>query len=93
LSNDPEARGATGSPFAAVRLRTVAPKRFKKVEKAKAVIWKTLLIAEHSFRRLDALELLPEIAEGVTYVDGVRVKRREEAPKKKAAAGARLHTS
>ena len=74
------------SPFKAVRLRTAAPKRFKKVESAKAVIWKTLLIAEHSFRRLDALELLPEIAEGVTYVDGVRVKRREEAPKKKAAA-------
>ncbi len=74
------------SPFAAVRLRTAAAKRFKKVENATAVIWKTLLIAEHSFRRLDALELLPEIAEGVAYVDGVRVKRREEAPKKKAAA-------
>ena len=59
------------SPFAAVRLRTAAAKRFKKVENATAVIWKTLLVAEQSFRRLDAPELLPQVAEGVIYVDGV----------------------
>ena len=63
------------SPFAAVRLRTAAAKRFKKVENATAVIWKTLLVAEQSFRRLDAPEHLPEVAEGVVYVDGVRDKR------------------
>jgi len=40
------------SPFATVRLRTEAAKRFKKVENAKtAVIWKTLLVAEQRFRR------------------------------------------
>ena len=33
------------SPFAAVRLRTAAAKRFKKVEHATAIIWKTLLVA------------------------------------------------
>jgi len=33
------------SPFAVVRLRTAAAKRFKKVENATAVIWKTLLVA------------------------------------------------
>jgi len=66
------------SPFAAVRLRTAAAKRFKKVENATAVIWKTLLIAEQSFRRLDAPERLPEVAEGVVHVDGVREKRRNE---------------
>lgn len=70
------------SPFAAVRLRTAAAKRFKKVENATAVIWKTLLVAEQSFRRLTAPELLPEVAEGVVYVDGVRTKRGN----KKAAA-------
>lgn len=63
------------SPFATVRLRTAAAKRFKKVENATAVIWKTLLVAEQSFRRLDAPERLPEVAEGVVYVDGVREKR------------------
>jgi hypothetical protein len=47
-----------------VRLRTAAAKRFKRVENARAVIWNTLLIAEPTFRRLDAPELLPEVAEG-----------------------------
>ena len=64
------------SPFAAVRLRTTAAKRFKRVENATAVIWKTLLVAEQTFRRLDAPELLAEIAEGATYVNGVRVRPR-----------------
>jgi putative transposase len=58
------------SPFAAVRLRTAAAKRYKKVENAIAVIWKTLLIAQRTFRRLDAPELLAEVAEGVAYVNG-----------------------
>jgi putative transposase len=65
------------SPFAAVRLRTTAAKRYKKVDRATAVIWKTLLIAEQTFRRLDAPELLGEVAEGATYVDGVRVTEHE----------------
>jgi len=60
------------SPFAAVRLRTAAAKRFKKVDNATAVIWKTLLIAEKTFRRLDAPELLADVASGVVYVNGVR---------------------
>ncbi len=67
------------SPFAAVRLRTAAAKRFKKVENATAVIWKTLLIAEKTFRRLDAPELLADVASGAMYVNGVRaVNRRTE---------------
>ena len=33
------------SPFAAVRLRTTAAKRFKRVESATALIWKLLLVA------------------------------------------------
>jgi transposase-like protein len=71
------------SPFAAVRLRTAAAKRFKKVENATAVIWKTLLIAEKTFRRLDAPELLADVANGVAYVNGVRAVNRGE---QKAAA-------
>ena len=46
--------GVGESPFVAVRLRTAAAKGFKKVENATAVIWKTPLIAEKTFRRLDA---------------------------------------
>jgi hypothetical protein len=74
------------SPFAAVRLRTTAAKRFKRVENATAVIWKTLLVAEQTFRRLDAPELLAEVAEGVTYVNGVRVKPSQPTTEEKAAA-------
>jgi putative transposase len=74
------------SPFAAVRLRTTAAKRFKRVENATAVIWKTLLVAEQTFRRLDAPELLAEVAEGVTYVNGVRVKSSQPTAEAKAAA-------
>lgn len=61
------------SPFAALRLRTVAAKRFKKVENATAVIWKLLLLAERRFRRLNAPELLEQVWQGVQFVDGVRV--------------------
>lgn len=76
------------SPFAAVRLRTSAAKRYKKVERATAVIWKTLMIAEKHFQRLDAPELLAEVAEGAVYVNGVKAKKAE----KEVAAGSFLHT-
>ena len=81
------------SPFAAVRLRTAGAKRYKKVENATAVIWKTLLIAEQTFRRLDAPELLAEVAEGVVYVNGERVRPSQTTAERKAAAGAHFHTS
>ena len=48
-----------------MRQRTAAAKRFKRVENATAVIWKTLLIAEKTFRRLDAPELLADVTSGV----------------------------
>jgi transposase-like protein len=62
------------SPFAAVRLRTSAAKRFKKVASATALIWRVLLVAEKSFRKLDYPELLPLVAEGVKYVNGERAQ-------------------
>jgi putative transposase len=60
------------SPFASVRLRTTAAKRLKKVASATALIWRVLLVAEKSFRRLDAPELLAEVAGGAKYVNGLR---------------------
>jgi len=63
----------------AVRLRTTAAKRYKKVEtNATAVIWKVLLVVEKSFRRLDAPELLAEVLAGVSYDNGVRVRHKAE---------------
>lgn len=66
------------SPFASVRLRTAAGKRYKKVANATALIWKVLMVAESSFRRLDHPELLAEVAEGAKYCDGIRVVRSKE---------------
>jgi transposase-like protein len=58
-------------PFATVRLRTTAAKRFKKVENATALIWKLLQVAESTFRRLKGAELLPAVYAGAQYSDGV----------------------
>jgi len=63
------------SPFAVVRLRTTAAKRYKKVANATAVVWKTLLVAEKTFLTLSAPEILPEVAEGANYINGVREKK------------------
>ncbi len=72
------------SPVAAVRLRTGAAKRFKTVTEATVLIWKVLRIAESRFRRLDAPELLAEVAEGVGFVDGERVGK-HQTPRRLAA--------
>jgi putative transposase len=62
------------SPFSSVRLRTDASRRYKRVEGAKAIIWKILQVAEKSWRKLTAPELLPLVASGVTFNDGVMTK-------------------
>jgi len=62
------------SPFSAVRLRTNAAKRYKRVPGATALIWKLLMVAQKRFRRLNAPELLAEVYEGVKFVDGKPVR-------------------
>ncbi len=66
------------SPFAALRLRTDAAKRFKKVENAQAVIWKMLLVAEKRFRRLKAPELMKHVYQGAKYVNGLPANQASE---------------
>ncbi len=65
------------SPFAALRLRTDAAKRFMKVANATAVIWKMLLVAETKFRKLNAPELLQDVWVGAEYRDGIRIEDQE----------------
>jgi putative transposase len=76
------------SPFAAVRLRTGASKRFKKVENATALIWKTLLVVEQHFRKLNAPHLLSTVYNGTEYKDGllVRVVKEVKAAREQIAA-------
>jgi len=70
------------SPFASLRIRTNAAKRFKAVTSATALTWKVLRVAESRWRRLDAPELLKDVYEGRRFVDGRPVTR----PPERAAA-------
>jgi len=66
------------SPFAALRLRTDAAKRYKKVENATAVIFKMLLLAERRFRCLNAPEQMKQVFLGVQFKDGIEIKQEWE---------------
>lgn len=74
------------SPLAALRLRTEAAKRYKRVDRATAVIWKMLMVAQQKLRRLNAPELLKQVYLGVEYEDGIEITRKE------LAASSHLHT-
>jgi putative transposase len=62
------------SPFSRVRLRTAASRRFKSQVNATCLIWKTLIIAEMSFRKLDAPQLVDKVARGHKYANGQEVR-------------------
>jgi transposase-like protein len=66
------------SPFSAVRLRTDAARRYKKTPTATALIWQTLMMIQTHFRKLHAPDLLKDVFEGATYVDGIRVNDLEK---------------
>ena len=72
------------SPFNAVRLRTDASRRFKKVENAEAMIWKLLVVAEKSWRALNAPHLMRDVYDGKRFKDGIAVRTMIE-PTRKAA--------
>jgi transposase-like protein len=66
------------SPFSAIRLRTDASRRFKRVEGAKAMIWKLLRVAEKSWRKLRSPELVALVARGVKFKNGIAVSERQK---------------
>jgi len=61
------------SPFAAVRLRTDAARRFQKTPNATAMIWKLLMVAQQRFRKLDGEVEIADVYEGAKFTDGKRV--------------------
>ena len=63
------------SPFAALRLRSAA-KRYKRVDRAIAVIWKMLMVAEGRFRRPP--ELIEDVYLGAQYADGIAIESTAE---------------
>jgi hypothetical protein len=42
------------------------------VENATAMIWKLLLVAEQTFRKVNAPGLMAKVAAGATYGNGIR---------------------
>jgi putative transposase len=62
------------SPFSRVRLRTTASRRFKSQVNATCLIWKTLMVAEKSFRKLDTPQLVEKVAEGKKYDNGKEIR-------------------
>jgi putative transposase len=68
---------AVESPFAALRLRADAARRYKKVASATAVIWKMLLVAEQRSRKLDAPEKTMQVFPAVDCANRPEPKREE----------------
>lgn len=67
------------SPFSRVRLRTTASRRFKSRVNATCLIWKTMMIAEMRFRKLDAPELVAKVVDGTRYEDGEEIRQDRDA--------------
>ena len=66
------------SPFASVRLRTDAAKRYKKVANATALIWRVLMVTEKRFRKLNAPHLMTDVYAGERYEDGAPIEQRKK---------------
>ena len=58
--------------------RECAAKRYKRVDRAIAVIWKMLMVAEQRFRRLKAPELIEDVYLGAQYADGIAIESTAE---------------
>ena len=70
------------SPFASVRLRTNAGKRYKRIQSATALIWRVLMVAEKHFQKLNAFELLPVVYAGQKYQNGKPIQEEKTAKRK-----------
>ncbi|HXG90832.1 MAG TPA: hypothetical protein VNN73_00490 [Blastocatellia bacterium] len=59
-------------------MRTDASRRYKKEDSATVLIWKTLMIGEKNFRKLNKPEMMKEVYEGAIYAGGIIVKDDEK---------------
>jgi transposase-like protein len=73
------------SPFAAVRLRTGASKRFKKTENAVALIWKVLLVVEKRFQPLAIPAMWKDVYNGTKYLDGEKLENSKHQNKESSS--------
>jgi len=61
------------SVFATVRHRTVRTKGALSQKTARLMVFKLVMAASRTWRRLKGENRLPQVVEGVTFVDGVAV--------------------
>jgi transposase-like protein len=73
------------SPFSAIRLRTDAARRHKRVENATGLIWKLLMVAEKRWRTFKGFPLLKDVYLGKLFVDGRLVSKKSDNVKAIAA--------
>ena len=73
------------SPFSAIRLRTDAARRHRRVENATGLIWKLLKVAEKQWRTLKGFPLLKDVYAGKQFVDGRLASRKADKVKAIAA--------
>ena len=66
------------SAFATVRLRTRVTKGPGSRAAGLAMVFKLLLVAEQSWRKLNGAELVPLVRAGVKFIDGLRVERGDD---------------
>jgi len=67
------------SAFATVRHRTVRMKGALSQDTARLMVFKLVMAASQSWRRLQGQNQLPKIIEGVTFRDGIEVAREDKA--------------
>lgn len=70
----PRTSNIVESPFSRVRLRTAASRRFKSQINATCLIWKTMMVAQMSFRKLNAPHLVDNVARGMKCHNGTEVR-------------------
>jgi len=71
------------STFATVKLRQRVTKGAGSRNAGLAMAFKLIQVAEKTWRRLDAQELLPQVRAGVEFVDGKRVEREDKVKQPK----------
>ncbi len=69
---------AVESPLTSLRLRAEAAKRYKRVDRAIAVIWKMLMVIEKRFRKVRAPKLMKAGYDRQKYEDGLPIRTAEE---------------
>jgi len=67
-----------------VRFRTDASRGFKKIDNVQAMIWRLLIMAQKSWRALNAPRLMREVRETKLFEDGVAIRART-TPTRRAA--------